>query len=39
MIETALLEQDCNKSDNINKIVKKWLTPCSKLIDSLQQAV
>ena len=40
MIVTALLEQPCNKSDNINKVVTcKLLTACSKLVDNFKQAV
>ena len=35
-----LLEQPCNKSDNINKVVIEiLLTACSKLVDNLGQAV
>ena len=44
MIVTALLEQPCNKSENINKVqgqasCYKLLTACLKLVDSLEQAV
>ena len=39
MIVIALLEQPCNKSDNINKVVTKLLTACSKFVDNLLQAV
>jgi hypothetical protein len=34
-----LLEQPCNKSDNINKVVTRVLTACGKLVDNLGQAV
>ena len=40
MIATALLEQPCNKSYNINKLATaRLLTTCSKLVDNLEQAV
>ena len=39
MTVSDLLEQPCNKSDNINKVVYKSLTACSKLVDNLGQAV
>ena len=35
----ALLEQPCDKSDNISKVVKNSSTDCSKLVDNLGQAV
>ena len=35
MTVSDLLEQPCNKPDNINKVV----TSCSKLVDNLGQAV
>ena len=35
MTVSDLLEQPCNKSDNI----KKLITACSKLVDNLGQAV
>jgi hypothetical protein len=39
MTVSDLLEQPCNNSDNINKVVTKLLTACSKLVDNLGQAV
>jgi hypothetical protein len=39
MTVSDLLEQPCNKSDNINKVVTSCLTACSKLVDNLGQAV
>jgi hypothetical protein len=40
MTVSDLLEQPCNKPDNINKVVTcKLLTACSKLVDNLGQAV
>ena len=39
MTVSDLLKQPCNKSDNINKVVTKLLTACSKLVDNLGQAV
>jgi hypothetical protein len=42
MTVSGLLEQPCNKSDNIknnNKGCYKLLTSCSKLVDILGQAV
>jgi hypothetical protein len=46
-VVTILLYHDCiglvgttfNKSDNINKVVTRLLTACSKLVDNLGQAV
>jgi hypothetical protein len=39
MTASDLLEQPCNKSDNINKVYYKLLTCWSKLVDNLGQAV
>jgi hypothetical protein len=39
MTVSDLLEQPCNKSDNINKVCYKLLAVCSKLVDNLGQAV
>ena len=40
MTVTDLLEQSCNKYDNINKVVcYKFLTACSKLVVNLKQVV
>jgi hypothetical protein len=39
MTLSDLLEQPCNKSDNINKVVTKLLTSCSIFVDNLGQAV
>ena len=39
MTVSDLLEQPRNKSDNINKVVFRLLTACSKLVDILGQAV
>jgi hypothetical protein len=39
MTVSDLLEQPCKKSDNINKVVYKLLTACSKLVYNLGQAV
>jgi hypothetical protein len=41
MTVSDLLEQPCNKYDNINNVVStyKLLTACSKLVDNLGQAV
>jgi hypothetical protein len=38
MTVSDLLEQPCNKSENINKLLQ-LLTACSKLVDNLGQAV
>jgi hypothetical protein len=40
MAVSDLLEQPCNKSDNVNKVVTRcYQTACSKLVDNLGQAV
>ena len=39
MIVTALLEQPCNKSDNINKVVTSCPKAFSKLVDKLEHVV
>ena len=39
MTASDLLEQPCNKSDNINKVVTAVNKLCSKLVDNLEQAV
>ena len=39
MSVSDLLEQPCNKSDNIDKVVASCLTACSILVDNLGQAV
>jgi hypothetical protein len=38
MTVSDLLEQPCNKSENINRLLQ-LLTACSKLVDNLGQAV
>jgi hypothetical protein len=39
MTVSGLLEQPCNKSDNINKVVTSCSYITSKLVDNLGQAV
>jgi hypothetical protein len=39
MTVSDLLEQPCNKPDNINKVVTTVNKSCSKLVDNLGQAV
>ena len=40
MTVSDLLEQPCNKSDTINKLVTEYcITTCFKLVDNLEQAV
>jgi hypothetical protein len=39
MTVSDLLEQPCNKPDNIKQGCYKLLTACSKLVDNLGQAV
>jgi hypothetical protein len=39
MTVSDLLEQPCNKSDNINKVVTTANKSCSILVDNLGQAV